>query len=221
MEKVVFDGTQPKGDVGHFRYDATTDEWSWSDGMYAIHGYAPGEVPASTGVLVRHKHPDDRERAAAVLEDVLRDGGFFSCYHRVVDQEERVRSVLSVGRAVLDDATGAVVGVDGFFVDLTTTRRTETEAEVQKALVGVTEHRAVIDQAIGMVMSAVGCGSDEAFEQLRRCSHHANIKLHDVAQQLVDVVGAGPGATGRVLEVLDEIVASAREQAVEPASSGG
>ena len=206
---VVFDGTQPKGDVGHFWYDATTDSWSWTAGLYAIHGYEPGEIPATTDVLLHHKHPDDRDRAAAVLDNVLRDGGVFSCYHRVINQRKQVRSVLSVGRAIVDDA-GNVVGVDGYFVDLTAARRDETEAEVQQALAGIAEHRPVIDQAIGMVVATTGCTNEEAFARLREASHHSNLKVHAVAARLVDAVVSTGGAAPSTTLMLEAIVSEAR-----------
>ena len=46
--------------------------------------------------------------------------------------------------------------------------------------------RATIDQAMGILMSRVGCGPDEAFDRLRQMSQHENRKLHAVAQTLLD-----------------------------------
>ena len=46
--------------------------------------------------------------------------------------------------------------------------------------------RATIDQALGIIMSRVGCGPDEAFERLRRMSQSENKKLHTVASDLRD-----------------------------------
>jgi Response regulator with putative antiterminator output domain len=46
--------------------------------------------------------------------------------------------------------------------------------------------RATIDQALGIVMSRVGCGPEEAFDRLRQLSQGENRKLHTVAQELVD-----------------------------------
>lgn len=207
METVVFDGAQPATGVGHFTYVVGTDTWSWSEGLYAIHGYDHREVPATTRMLLQHKHPDDRVRAAAVLEAAVREGGTFSCYHRIVDQQERVRSILSVGRGIVGD-DGRVERVDGYFVDLTRARRTETEAEVRTALVGMAEHRATIDQAKGMVMLVDGCDGDAAFDRLRRCSQNANVKLHDVASGLVDEVTSGRRGAAVVAEYLDGLVDS-------------
>jgi GAF domain-containing protein len=46
--------------------------------------------------------------------------------------------------------------------------------------------RAVIDQALGIVMSRSGCTSPEAFDKLRSISQVENRKLAMVAQQVVD-----------------------------------
>jgi transcriptional regulator with GAF, ATPase, and Fis domain len=46
--------------------------------------------------------------------------------------------------------------------------------------------RPLIDQAVGIVMSRVGCGPDEAFARLRAMSQTENRKLSVVAEQLVE-----------------------------------
>jgi ANTAR domain/PAS fold len=199
-----FDGSQPAGDVGFYSYDVADDHWSWSEGLYALHGYAPREVPATTEVLLSHKHPDDRTRAFEVLEQAVQDGKPFSCYHRIIDFHQRLRYVLSVGHGIRDGG-GRVERVEGFFVDLTAVRRDETEAEVSLALQRVAEHRETIDLAKGMVMLATACDAVEAFQVLRRHSQRANVKLHDVAQRLVEQVQAGEGDATQVLSVLDSV----------------
>jgi hypothetical protein len=155
VERVAFDGSQPSRPVGHYTYIVADGSWTWSEGVYAMHGYAPREVPATTEVLLHHKHPDDRDRTFAVLESAVANGEPFSCYHRVIDRNQRVRSVLSVGRGV-KDAQGKVERVEGYFVDLTEVRRDETQAEVDLALARIAQNRAVIDQAKGMLMLATG-----------------------------------------------------------------
>jgi GAF domain-containing protein len=54
--------------------------------------------------------------------------------------------------------------------------------QLQTALI----NRAVIDQAKGILISRIGCSSDEAFDRLRHMSQTENQKLHAVAQTLVD-----------------------------------
>ena len=184
MSARAFDGSQAGPPVGYYTYDVAEDHWSWSDGMYAVHGYQPHEVAATTDLMLGHKHPDDRARTFDVLETAIIDGAPYSCYHRIIDRERRIRSVLAVGRAVRD-GHGRVEKLVGFFIDLTEVRRPETQNDVQQALLNIAEHRAVIDQAKGMVMLATGCGDEEAFKVLRQHSHNAGIKLTDLAHRLV------------------------------------
>ena len=135
MGALAFDGTQHSSPVGYYTYLVAEDAWTWSDGIYELHGYAPQAVPATTELMLKHKHPDDMARAFEVLETVARDGLPFSCYHRIIDAKANVRSVLSVGHGVMG-SDGKVERVTGFFVDLTEVRRNETQAEVENALAG-------------------------------------------------------------------------------------
>lgn len=63
-------------------------------------------------------------------------------------------------------------------------------------LAGQLEHalqsRAVIDQAIGIIMAQSRCRPDEAFSKLSRASNNRNIKLRDLASQIVQEVAGDP-----------------------------
>lgn len=48
------------------------------------------------------------------------------------------------------------------------------------------DSRALIDQAIGIVMSRRGIGAEQAFDELARESQNNNIKLRDLAGRIVD-----------------------------------
>lgn len=47
------------------------------------------------------------------------------------------------------------------------------------------EARAVIEQAKGILVATLGCDPDHAFDLLRSESQHRNVKLRDVAAELV------------------------------------
>ena len=47
------------------------------------------------------------------------------------------------------------------------------------------QSRSVIDQARGILMGTTGCDAEEAFQMLRQQSQHENIKLRDVAAEIV------------------------------------
>lgn len=47
------------------------------------------------------------------------------------------------------------------------------------------ESRATIEQAKGILMGTTGCNADQAFERLRDQSQHENVKLRDIAAEIV------------------------------------
>lgn len=55
------------------------------------------------------------------------------------------------------------------------------------------ESRDVIGQAKGIIMAREGCTADQAFDILRRASQRTNLKLRDVAMQMVSSVGERKG----------------------------
>jgi transcriptional regulator with GAF, ATPase, and Fis domain len=58
----------------------------------------------------------------------------------------------------------------------------ERTQRLQRAL----GNRAVIDQAIGIMRSRSGASAEEAFDRLTRISQTENIKLHVIAERLVE-----------------------------------
>lgn len=209
MDPLAFDGSQQSSTVGYYTYLVAEDSWTWSDGLYELHGYAPQVLPATTELMLRHKHPDDTARAFGVLETAMHDGRPFSCYHRIIDVASRVRSVLSVGRGELA-SDGRVEKVTGYFVDLTEVRRSETQSGVEDALVRIAETRTAIEQAKGMLMVATGCDPEEAFGVLRNYSSRKNVKVNELARRMVEWAteqprSENPACQASVLGFLDGV----------------
>jgi GAF domain-containing protein len=63
-------------------------------------------------------------------------------------------------------------------------------AQLERAL----RSRAVIDQAIGIVMAESRCDADQAFATLGRASNNRNMKLRDLATEIVTRVGGKPSS---------------------------
>lgn len=66
-----------------------------------------------------------------------------------------------------------------------------SQAELIAHLNAALASRAVIDQAIGIIMARRGCSSDDAFAVLRRMSNDRNVKLRDVAAAMAEAVASG------------------------------
>ena len=119
--------------VARFRYDLVGRRWWWSEGMYALHGFEPGEVIPSTQLMLAHKHPDDGTRTEHTLQAVMATGEPFCCRHRILDASGAVHLVLSLGEEVCD-ASGAVTAVHGFFIDVTASTGREVQEQAYEAV---------------------------------------------------------------------------------------
>jgi uncharacterized protein YigA (DUF484 family) len=79
-------------------------------------------------------------------------------------------------------AAAAIVVVGRYF------EARDLAAQLEQAL----QSRSVIDQAIGIVMAESRCDADQAFATLTRASNNRNIKLRDLATEIVMRVGGRP-----------------------------
>ena len=60
------------------------------------------------------------------------------------------------------------------------------------------DSRALVDQAKGMLMQALGCSAEEALDRLRQISQDRNLRVTDVAKTIIDSRGArGARSVGR------------------------
>jgi len=76
---------------------------------------------------------------------------------------------------------------------LTLAMRMASHAALIEQLRSSLVSRAVIDQALGIIMARERCGQDRAFAILRTASQHSNVKLRDIATAIVtDVSGEPP-----------------------------
>ncbi|MBT2538860.1 PAS and ANTAR domain-containing protein [Arthrobacter sp. ISL-69] len=186
--------------AGTFHLNITTNTFVWSEALFRLHGFSPGEVVPSVELLLAHKHPDDRDPAAEIIRQISREGGYFCLYHRIIDSRSRVRRVLTCGEGILD-AAGRVTALDGVMIDLTATVHQETEQAAREAIAGATASRTVIGQAQGILMGRLLIGSNEAMRILMNHSSRTNVKLARVAADLVHVADS-PHSPG----VLDSVV---------------
>jgi PAS domain S-box-containing protein len=191
--------------VGSFRYLAHENRWEWSDAVALMHGYQPGSVTPTTELILSHKHPDDKPTVAELIEQVRAHGVPFSSRHRIIDTNGKIHVVVVVGDRLFDD-DGEVAGTAGFYVDITSEFDADMQHSLDEFVTTISESRAVINQAIGILMLAYGVSAERAFDILSWRSQESNVKLRNLAAQFVSgVTGAAllpPEASSRIDHLL-------------------
>ncbi|NNH71353.1 ANTAR domain-containing protein [Nocardia uniformis] len=183
VEQVVGAGVPES--VGAFRFWFADQRWEWSDAVAALYGYSPGEVRPTTELLLSHQHPEDRGRVEAELVASVRDHAPFSSRHRITGREGHTHHVIVVSQPLTDDA-GEVIGTEGYFIDVTDALDGQCQRALDEIVPSLVEHRAVIEQAKGMLMLVYGVSADQAFRVLTWRSQETQIKVRELAVRLVD-----------------------------------
>lgn len=170
--------------VGSFRYFVREDRWEWSDEVTRMHGYRPGTIAPTTDLVLAHKHPDETATVGDLIVEVYRQGAAVTSRSRIIDSRGKERWVIVVGdRFYNNDGTPA--GIAGFYIDITDQFDRDVQKRLTEAVTSISARRAIINQAIGMVMLRYGVDAESAFALLTRMSQQSNIKLRAIAEQVV------------------------------------
>jgi PAS domain S-box-containing protein len=194
--------------VGWFCFYFDDDRWEWSPQVEKMHGYLPGSVNPTTEMVLAHKHPDDYRQIADTLDLIRQTRQPFSSRHRIIDVDGQIHHVVVVGD-LLREVDGTVTGTHGFYVDVTPVER-ERQDQVTAAVTRITEQRASIEKAKGMLMLIYGMDDAAAFELLKWRSQETNVKLRLLAEQVAaDFVALSGGATLPPRSAYDNLVLTA------------
>ncbi|MFN2587062.1 MAG: ATP-binding protein [Actinomycetota bacterium] len=104
--------------TGSWRWDIERDRITWSDQMYRMLGFEPGEFEPTSDVYQRHMHPEDREIAQEQSRRALEEGHSLDYEHRFVRRDGSVMIVHTRGK-VVKDATGRPTAMIGTLQDVT------------------------------------------------------------------------------------------------------
>jgi len=179
--------TSIPGTTGTFHFSRDTGTWTWSEQVYAIYGFAPGDVVPTTELILAHQHPEDRAEVEQVFTDAFETGTPHTLWDRIRDAHGSTRQVVMLGAGDFAD-DGALVGFSGFLVDVTEAVRRTTAREVDEAMELMSQSRPAIEQAKGALMISYGLDPDRAFQLLRSYSQRTNVKLRDVARNVVEAL---------------------------------
>jgi len=154
--------------------------------MYRIHGFEPGEVVPTTALVASHIHPDERAAAEESRKAALERDEPFSFVHRITTAASCERVVVTAGHVEHHDET---LVIRGHLIDITDVRLDAVARELDGAVDDFVEHRAVIEQAKGVLVQLYSVDPDTAWAVLRAFSADSNRKVRDIAGVLVEAAG--------------------------------
>lgn len=108
-------------------FEASADyPLSWSDEVYRIVGYEPGEVVPSHELFIEHVHRDDRARVREAIVQAVAEKRHYQLEHRILRADGEERIVQEYAEITLD-SHGQSLRMFGTIQDITELRRAEAQ----------------------------------------------------------------------------------------------
>ena len=171
--------SQELAHLGDWEFDVKTGRTHWSDEMYRLLGYAPGEITPSLASWISCMHPQDQSTPlmdiASFGQDTVKRAEF-----RVVRKDGLVRYMLSEAWLVCDES-GSPLVARGIMQDITASRAFERELE---------KHRDHLDELVKQRTAAL---ENEVTERRR-----TEAELRQSESRFKDLVGNLPGVVYRI-----------------------
>jgi PAS domain S-box-containing protein len=110
--------------IGSWEWDIEANRVWWSKELHRLFGTDPDSFDASYEAYLQRLHPEDRERAHAVVQEAYRTKLPFGFDHRVIRPDGSVRILYGQGRVITDES-GAPIRMRGTALDITERKRVE------------------------------------------------------------------------------------------------
>jgi PAS domain S-box-containing protein len=179
--------------LGSWELDLGRNRLTWSDEVYRIFGFGPGEFEATYEAFLQSVHPDDRAAVDAAYSGSLREGrDRYEVEHRVIRRDTGDIRVVHEKCEHFRDESGRIVRSVGMVHDITERKRVE---ELGRALAEQERLRlgAAVEQAVEAVVMVEQDGTiryvNSAFGTINRCP-----KEEALGKSYFDFVAADPFA---------------------------
>jgi diguanylate cyclase (GGDEF)-like protein/PAS domain S-box-containing protein len=120
-EEQRFKQSQYFARIGTWDWRVDTDELYWSDAIYGMFGYKPGEVTPTYSLFCDAVHPDDKERVRAGEIRCIETGENHDEEYRVIWPDGTIRWLRETGNVTKNEA-GEAVKMMGVVRDITEER---------------------------------------------------------------------------------------------------
>ena len=119
-----FEMAQRAARVGVWDWDIKTGLIDWTPEMFKLFGLDPDKETASFEIWESVLHPDDREKAAAKIDEALKTQSFLDNEYRVIRPDGRVIWINALGQGEFDDQNQPT-RMSGICIDISEHKRAE------------------------------------------------------------------------------------------------
>jgi PAS domain S-box-containing protein len=202
--------------LGGFVWTRGDERVHWSEELYRMLGYDPGEVEPTEEAFLAAVHPDDRARVRDAWAAAC-DGALDYAEYRIVHQRtEEVRYVRASGQPYIE--AGEVKQIIGAVQDITEARRAAhalEEAKAERAVLEEQLRHAARMEAIGTLAAAV---AHDFNNYLMVLDQSLTMLIDTDGPERDDLVASGRLALSRSRDLTRQLLAFARRQPFSPES---
>ena len=141
--------------TGSWAFDVATREIvHWSQEHFRIFGFDPEQGMPSFETLLQRIHPDDRARAAEVLERAVRERTDYELDWRIVLPDGAMKYIHAEGHPVFN-ASGDLVESVGTVMDVTERKGAERRLMAQHTVTQILAQAATLQEATAKILQAL------------------------------------------------------------------
>ncbi|MDH5545050.1 MAG: PAS domain-containing protein [Gammaproteobacteria bacterium] len=122
----LLNSAQAIAHVGHWSWDVISGKLFWSDEIYRIFGYSPGEFEPTYKKFIETLHPDDIERIKISEEQAFSQGKPHSIDHRIIRKDGSIAWVHEEAIAITDERNQPI-RLTGTVQDITERKKLEQQ----------------------------------------------------------------------------------------------
>jgi two-component system, cell cycle sensor histidine kinase and response regulator CckA len=117
--------------LGSFEFDLTDAEnqdnvpVEWSDEVFRMFGYEPGQIAVTRADIIRALHPDDRERFCEVVAKAIEERRPYCLDYRIIRRDGSERFIHGESEVICDEDTGKPLRIRGTAQDITERKHAE------------------------------------------------------------------------------------------------
>jgi PAS domain S-box-containing protein len=117
--------------IGNWEMNIKTKKIQWSDEVFRIFGYDPGDFHPNVHWIVYHAHKDDKDMVLGAIESAIKENKLFNIDYRIVTLDGVVKYVNFMADRIEKDSEGNPASIFGIIQDIT--ERKNAEIAMKKA----------------------------------------------------------------------------------------